>query len=162
MVSGIEYAITHFHRCVEFETPHPEDWRAVVAHKERTLQATVIEGRVFHELTFSRKMSNAVVSCELTFRADAFPRCYAICLGPPPEDSTEMLQSKWPQASRSIGADPEEHTAQVFFCDAHIAFAFRVESMIVIYSRAQDGALSFGPGFEVIGLTKFHSIVKPD
>ena len=53
----------------------------------------------------------------------------------------------------------------VFICDAHMAFAFRVESMIVIYSRAQDGALSFSPGFQVIGLTKFkkfHSIVKPD
>jgi len=125
----------------------------VVAHKKSNLEATVVEGCVFHELTFSRKMPNTVaadsmqisiqVSCELTFRADAFPRYDAICLGPPPEDSTEMLQSKWPQASRSIGA--KEHTAQVFFCDPHIAFAFRVESMIVIYSRAQYSALSFGP-----------------
>ena len=137
----------------------------MVAHEESTLETTVVEGRIVHELTFPREimMPNAVaaegmqisiqVSCELTFRADAFPRCDAICFGSPPEDSTEMLQNKWPQASRSIGA--EEHTAHVFFCDARIAFAFRVESMIVIYSRAQVGALSFGPGFQVIGLTKF-------
>ena len=39
----------------------------------------------------------------------------------------------------------EEHTAEVLFCDPHIAFAFRVKSMIVIYSRAQYSALSFGP-----------------
>ena len=71
------------------------------------------------------------------------PRCDAIYFGPPHEDSSEMLPSKWPQASRSILA--EEHTAQVFFCDPHIAFAFRVESMIVIYSRAKYSALSFGP-----------------
>ena len=152
-ISGIENVITYFHRFVEFETPYPEGWRAVVAHEKSTLETTVVEGRVFHELTFPREMPNIVaakgmqisiqVSCELTFRADAFPRYDAICFGPPPEVSTEMLQSKWPQASRSIGA--EEHTAQVFFCNPHIAFAFRVENMIVIYSRAQDGALSFGP-----------------
>jgi len=151
--SRVKNSITHFHGFVEFETPHPESWRSVVAQKERTLEATVVEDCVFHELTFSRKMPNAVaaesmqisiqVSCELTCRADAFPRCDAICLGPPPEDSTEMLQSKWSQASRDICA--EEYTAQVFFCDPHIAFAFRTESMIVIYSRAQYSALNFGP-----------------
>ena len=37
-------------------------WRAVVAHKERTLEATVVEGCVFHELTFSMKMPNAVAA----------------------------------------------------------------------------------------------------
>ena len=84
----------------------------MVAHKGRTIEATVVEDCVFHEFTFSRMMSNTVgaesmqisiqVSCELTFRADAFSRCDAICLGPPPEDSTEMLQNKWPQASRDI------------------------------------------------------------
>jgi len=60
------------------------------------LQATVIEGCDFHELTFPRKVLNIVaaksmqilmqVSCELTFRADAFPRCDVICIWPPPED----------------------------------------------------------------------------
>jgi len=84
-----------------------------VAHKESTLETTVVEGCVFHELTFSWKimMLNTVtaesmkisiqVSCELTFQANVFPRCDAIYFGPPPEDSAEMLQSKWPQASRS-------------------------------------------------------------
>jgi len=33
-----------------------------VAHKERTLEATVVEGCVFHEFTFSRKMPNAVAA----------------------------------------------------------------------------------------------------
>jgi len=61
-VSRIKNIITHFHGFVEFETPHPEGWRAVVAHKERTLEAMVVEGRVFHELTFSRKMPNAVAA----------------------------------------------------------------------------------------------------
>jgi len=63
-VSRIKNFITHFQRFVEFETPHPEGWRAVVDHnlKERTLEATVVEGRVFHELTFSRKMLNAVAA----------------------------------------------------------------------------------------------------
>jgi len=58
-VSRIKNSITHFHGFVEFETPHPEGWRVVVAHKERTLKATVVEGFVFHEITFSRKMPNA-------------------------------------------------------------------------------------------------------
>jgi len=125
----------------------------VVAHKKSTIETTVVEDCVLHELTFSRKMPNRIaaesmqifiqVSCELIFRADAFPRRDAICLGPPPKDSTEMLQSKWPQASRSIGA--KEHIAQVFFRDPHIAFMFEVEGMIVIYSRAQYRVLSFGP-----------------
>jgi len=61
-VSRIKNSITHFHRFVEFETPHPEGWRAVVAHKERTLEATVVEGYVVHELTFSRKMPNTVAA----------------------------------------------------------------------------------------------------
>jgi len=104
--------ITNFHRFVEFETPHPEDWCAVVAHKESTLETTVVEGCIFHELTFLWKMLNTVtaqsmkisskVSCELPLRADESQRCDAICFGATPEDSTEMLQSKWLQASRSI------------------------------------------------------------
>jgi len=61
-VSRIKNSITHFHGSVEFEIPHPEGWRAVVAHKERTLEATVVEGCVFHEFTFSRKMPNAVAA----------------------------------------------------------------------------------------------------
>ena len=111
-VSSIKNSITHFYGFVEFETPHPEGWRAVVAHKKSTLEATIVEGCIFHELTFSWKIPNTVtaesikisiqVSCELIFRADAFPRCDAIFFGPLPEDSTEMLQSKWPQVFRSI------------------------------------------------------------
>ena len=61
-VSRIKNSNTHFHGFVEFETPHPESWRAVVAHKECTLETTVVEGCVFHELTFSRKMPNAIVA----------------------------------------------------------------------------------------------------
>ena len=61
-VSRIKNSIIHFHGFVEFETPHPEGCRAVVAHKERTLEATVVEVCVFHELTFSRKMPNAVAT----------------------------------------------------------------------------------------------------
>jgi len=61
-ISGIKISITHFHRFVEFETPHPECWRAMVAHKESTLEVTVVEGCVFHELTFSSKMPNAVAA----------------------------------------------------------------------------------------------------
>ena len=60
-VSRIKNSITHFHGFAEFETPHPEGWRAVVAHKERTLEATV-EGCIFHELIFSKKMPNAVAA----------------------------------------------------------------------------------------------------
>jgi len=55
---GIENAITYFHRVVQFETPHPEGWHTVVAHEESHLGATVVGGRVFHELTFLREMSN--------------------------------------------------------------------------------------------------------
>jgi len=63
-VSRIKNSITHFHGFVdsEFETPRPEGWRAVVAHKERTLDTTFVEGCVFHGLTFSRKMPNAVAA----------------------------------------------------------------------------------------------------
>jgi len=57
-VSRIKNSTTHFHGFVEFETLHPEGWRAVVAHEER-FEATVVEGCVFHELTFSRKMLSA-------------------------------------------------------------------------------------------------------
>jgi len=55
-------SITHFHEFVEFETPHPEGWRAVVAHKKRTLEATVVEGCLFHELTFSMPAPDAVAA----------------------------------------------------------------------------------------------------
>jgi len=51
-VSRIKNSITHFHGFVEFETPHAEGWRVVVAHKERTLEAMVVEGCVLHELYF--------------------------------------------------------------------------------------------------------------
>jgi len=61
-VSTIKNSITLFHRFVEFETPHPEGWRAVVAHEERTLEAMVVEGGVFRELTFSSKMPNTVAA----------------------------------------------------------------------------------------------------
>ena len=55
----------------------------MVAQKESTLETTVVESRIFHDLTFPREMPNMVaaeslqisiqVSCELTFRADTFP-----------------------------------------------------------------------------------------
>jgi len=61
-VNRIKNSITHFHGFVELETPHPENWRDVVAHKECTLEATVVEGCVFNELTFSRNMPNAVAA----------------------------------------------------------------------------------------------------
>jgi len=54
----------------------------VVAQKESTLETTVVESRIFHDLTFPREMPNTVaaeslqisiqVRCELTFRADTF------------------------------------------------------------------------------------------
>jgi hypothetical protein len=59
-VSEIKNFISHFHRSLEIETPHPEGWRAVVSHKESTFEFTVVEGCVLHELTFSRKMPNTV------------------------------------------------------------------------------------------------------
>jgi hypothetical protein len=61
-VSRIKNSITHFHGFIEFETPHPGGWRAVVARKERTLEATIVEGCVFHELSFSRKMPKAAAA----------------------------------------------------------------------------------------------------
>jgi len=61
-VDGTKNSITPFRRFVEFETPHPEGWRAVVAHKERTLEATVVEGSIFHEFIFSRKIPNSVAA----------------------------------------------------------------------------------------------------
>ena len=50
-VLGIKDTITHLHRFVEFEAPHPKRRSGVVAHEKGSLEATVIEGRVRHEFT---------------------------------------------------------------------------------------------------------------
>jgi len=47
---------------VEFESPYPESWCAVVVHQESTLETTAVEGCVFYELTFSWKMPNTVTA----------------------------------------------------------------------------------------------------
>ena len=61
-VSGIKDIITHLHRFVEFEAPHPKGRFGVVAHEKGSLETTLIEDRVCHELTFPRKMPYAIAA----------------------------------------------------------------------------------------------------
>ena len=95
--------------------------------KSHRLSETPIVWRNTSDTFTPRGLGYNCASCELV-------KCFEL-----KDSDGELLQSKWPQASRGICA--QEHTAQVFFCDPHIVFAFIVESMIVIYSEfpAQNG-----------------------